>query len=366
MTALSAASYLERTQTVKELDLKALHIEGAFERLAQRLWKGYAFCLKNKSQKAVDVYARQIAQEYARQMEKNGYPAESARVYTLLDLSYWTFVEGKAEQTSSVQHAIYQRVSGSQDIQCRSPSPTELSKWDPDNPIFVLASYKPMENPPGYDVIKFFVEVMEAIAPFLSTKDLLSIEWRYEAIHLYQKEVVDVVLEELQRKGFCVTIKEPYVIVEKEMDGSGRFYIHMRQPICVSIPPESQCVPEAKQERLPWMKKTLSLNTILVACKEGSDKFETLRPSAYLSIQQVLESISEELSLVASSEPCVKRYAFPVHNLADDDQEKLLQELALLGYTATLDLPFIYERFVCYHTGIKKPLYKQYVLIDLP
>ncbi len=148
--------------------------------------------------------------------------------------------------------------------------------------------------------------------------------------------------------------------------------INVQQSISVHIPEESSIEEDAVYENHKSYKESLSVHNVLIKSRDAPEKIsfadhlEEQAKSSKVTVEQVLEKISIELAFVATQDSLVKHYAYPVSLLDKVKQQELVEQLQKLGFTVTLDTPFICEKFVGLVNGFNEDFSKQHVLIDLP
>lgn len=358
---LTLERYQEQTGIVQPFDEQALEFDCVGERLKMKLYDSYSWIFENRSEATLSAFAQQVL--------KSGKLPDATQAFTKTDLSFWTVRDGAAHKESIVSHKIH-RLASQKEVISQNVTKDEFYKKDPVIPRFEIHSssiphllYPHLYS--GLDVIKYFRDTIQSTAPHLV--DLMSLEWRYEAIHLYQEDQVNIVLNQLSAKGFAVDIQAPYTTVDKDRY-SGEFRIHAHQPISVRIPKGSSINKDAVYKNHNSYKASLSLHNTLVAWRDTQEKI-SLSPdesNSKVKVDEVLEQISKELAFFASQDSLIKRYAFRVELLDNSKQQELLDQLRAVGYHVTLDAPFIHQRFIGIAKGFHEQLFRQYILFDLP
>lgn len=358
---LTLERYKRQTSNIQPFNEQVFELDRLGEGLTTKRYGSFSWRLENRSEATLSAFAQQA-------LKSGKLPAET-QTFTKTDLSFWTIRDGVAHKESSVSYKVHQ-LAGQNEVTSQNITKNEFDKWNPSNPRFEIHSSNISHLPyphlySGHGVIKYFRDIIQSTAPHLI--DLMSIEWRYEGIHLFQEDQVNFILEQLAAKGFTVEIQAPYIIVDKDRD-SGKFCIYARQSISVRIPDGLLIEKNAVYENHHSYKKSLSVHNALVAWRDTPEKvsLSTDESNSKITVEELLEQISEELNFVGSQDSLIKRYAFRVDLLDSLKQQELLEGLKVLGYNVTLDTQFIHQQFVGILNGFYKQFSKQYILIDLP
>jgi hypothetical protein len=358
---LTLENYKSQNGMVKQFNEKALELDKVGESFTSKRVDNHTWIMDNCSETTLNAYAVQAL--------KSGKLPSTTKTFTQSDLSYWTISQGVVKKQSTISHKAHQLATQNEVIS-QNVTKEEFNRWDQTCQRFKITSSNIPHLPypdvyRGYDVVKYFRDAIQSTAPHLV--EFMSTEWRYEGIHLYKEDQVKFVHEQLSAKGFAVDFQPPYIIVDKERY-SGEMCINARQSISVRIPKESTIKEDAVYENHNTYKETLSVHNALVAWRDTPNKISLSDnvSNSKVTVEEVLEQISKELTFIASQGSMIKRYAFRVEELDSSKQQKLLEQLRGLGYQVTLDAQFIYQQFVGLANGFHEQFSRQYVLIDLP
>lgn len=288
--------------------------------------------------------------------------SENAKVYTKTEVSSWEKgKEGPFVVRKDVVscHEYFRTAEGVDKKEIEVFPPTER-----DYVLFESRTFRsgwPQPQVSGTDLVTYFQEGIEDTLPYL--QDIKNVEWRFENLHYLDKNAIEFAMKELEAKGFLSDIQPSYVVVREE---SGKLPLHSHQSLCVRLPQGAAVEADAPFESQTSYSNTFSLHNCLVT-RNKVDQKKALFPAHTLSASDALKQIATELAYVARTGSLVRRYAFNIVHMNGEEQQKLKTELEALGYTVTVDTPFLSQDDGAQDADLIEEEYvKQYLYIDLP
>lgn len=322
---------------------------------AQTLCRGVyvTWSLHNEPQKIVQLFAKK--------MLENGQFPQNTKVYTKVTLSSWE----KGKEMYEVQRKDVDEPSLVFSRTAAGVEEKVIGVLDPNDDCLLgnilldscnFPYYQQIPPPMGTQIVDSLRTCIQSSLRYLP--DVQGVEWRYDDLGQFSKIEIEFALKELAAKGFSVDIQPTYFQVYT-CDWAQPF-LRAHQSLSARVP-QGAAVPEDASSKM----ETFSLQNELIAWKKTEEKIPLPRPS--LSVSDALKQISHDLIIVATEGSLERRYAFDIAEMASDEQLKLKSELESLGYSVSLDRPFIH-----YCLPFWKPIHRigdawmQYLYIDLP
>jgi hypothetical protein len=195
-----------------------------------------------------------------------------------------------------------------------------------------------------YDLIKNFRDLINTAAKYTQV-DLNKIQFQTSVLYC-KKEGVNDAIETMRRKGFIVELNEPYLLMGNEET------LLNRQDMVVKTPPNASIPPNAEYKDHHTYKEELSLHNLLVIRRQALEKTASSTTCVDGASEKVpqqekltLNSLLEQLQMVASKTPLIRRYGVDVSSLTADEQKDLIEKLRCLNYSVSLDLPTFNQTF---------------------
>ena len=291
---------------------------------------------------------------------------------TRTTITSWEYKEQKVTQ---VVQEIYNQFVRRAELPLQKIAATKQELEQHPKMFLIFSSNTPINYHPkieGFPLFSYFQNLMDRSAPHL--KNPQEVQWRYEETGSFTQSDLDFVCSECTKKGFLVEFSLPYFIIEEmnlESDGVYR----CRQSINLSIPRSTSLATDATHELHNSYKENFSLHNLLVTCRDHTQKKRTFNELILQrkyteptnTIVTYIKRLNEQLTFIAKHKPVIKRFAFEIALLTISEQQELLQLVEREGYSASIDAPFIIERFIGFAEELTaSPHFMQYLLIDLP
>lgn len=299
---------------------------------------------ENVSEAALGIFAKKA-------LESSLAP-ENTKVYTKAVLSFWG-KEGNITAFHEIvsMHEYSATTSGIAVKAIEIFQPEQCSY----GPCLILESSN-ATSPPHFDsnginIVNYFKDSIQGSLPYYPK--LQTRECRYEKLLCHPRGEIEYAIKALTSKGYDVQIQPPYFMIENE---GGNQSIVPHQSLSVRFPQ----LPTAKEFREAIAGRYTSH-------PESIPVRHVVTPNSTLSraVSDTLRQIFSELTFAAQKSPLVRRYAYNILNMGNADQQEVKAILESLGYSVTLDVPFI-GKGVDFSSENPTPYYKQYLYIDLP
>lgn len=332
---ISAAQYQQLNNEFQEVDLTEINIPEHGRTLAIP-GRTITICNDNLSEPANRKLVEQI-------MASGLLPSEAV-TYSSIDFTYCVlnenFVAQKVNETSII---LYQIADNNEIISKK----TENYQFN--NQLILFSTNNTRDYSDRYSGKQILKSLQETIRNTLRRQPSLSaLEWRFEGIEVYEEEEINDALRALYDAGFQARIDPPYNIVKENGE------------TCISCQPLSVRIADVINPSRIGGIFTSALD-IQREWRNGNpaERLPLQRPSI-ITVDQTLEMICKQLKFLAGCHPLVNRAACSVRYLGSNDLPALLQRLTDLGYSATLDTPFMNHQhsFMIWE--------EQYVIIELP
>lgn len=336
----------ELTWTKKDLD--------GLSRIAQiyneSKVRHFVFPLLNVPQKLVNLRVQKIL--FSRLLPQD------MKVYSIVTLSSWAKGKEKYEVfrkdvlESSLEHSL---TSSGVDAKACEPLHWRLGQLLIDSSTF--PEIFPYHDPSNRVIVaELHVYIQNSLRYLPEVKKG---EWRHQNLNLMHKSAIEFAMRELDAEGFDVDLLPPHFEVEKKDDGTPS-NLRCHQSLRVRIR-EGAAVDANTSDKIDGF----SLQDELIAWQTSERK---LSPPPTLSVPDALKQISEELTFVAKKGSLERRYAFNIIEMGSPEQLKLKSELESLGYTVTLDSPFIHKMALFGSIPLHRigDFWEQHLYIDLP
>lgn len=330
---ITPAHYRQLTSQIPDVNLTEFNI-GEYGRTLALPKRTISLITNNFSEAANRAFVRQIM--------ASGLLPKEAVTFSSVELTYCELDENSlARRVSESSIHLYQMGDNNEIISNKMEDFESNNK----NELIICSTNETRDYSGRYSgkqILRSLQGSIRETLPYIPS--LSSVEWRFEGIENYMEEEINEALTELHKAGYQFRIDPPYNIAN--LDGETRSCTSC-QPLSIRL--ANRINPSSTSDLFP---SALSIQREWINGNPAT-RLPLEQPSL-LNVEHALQRITEHLNFYALRHPLVNRAAVSVRYVGN--LPVLLQRLTELGYSATLDVPFINSRYFC----------EQYILIDLP